>query len=404
MGFTGSSGTCTTLRPCFLSRAAGLAVAEATGPAVRCARALQRGVPPKRDERRSRDPRLAARTAEGLRGERDVRSTSWLAGPDHCPPRPSGPARAVPRGPRGSADRAARTPVKVNVRAPHDLGAVSPDCCLVRAARHRCRASSPGDFQRPPLHRYSRGVHSGPGIAAGPSGRGDQPRPRSALVVSHHLDGFLLLDLAGLLHPAADHGVHRVSARRETCFLAMHSCPPKPCSPPAATTTRLHEVTLDPSRFRVRAADEVSLACATSGAVGPRHRPRSFEPVRSPRALALLAFPSPAATTVARRSYPESRASRALLRRRVRCLLRRFQRCGPDAPMGLAEVPGRIRSPTACAARARLHAPSPEGAVAAVDASHTWFRRVDHAAACSKHQQERQRTLESVPSVRPPGR
>jgi hypothetical protein len=148
-----------------------------------------------------------------------------------------------------------------------------------------------------------------------------------------------------LLHPAADRGVHRVSARRETDFLAMHSCPPKPCSPPAATTTRPHEVSLDPSRFRGRTADEVSLACATPGAVGPRHRPRSFEPVRSPRALALLTFPSPAATTVARRSYPESRASRALLRRRVRCLRRRFQRCGPDAPMGLAEVPCRIRSP-----------------------------------------------------------
>jgi hypothetical protein len=47
-------------------------------------------------------------------------------------------------------------------------------------------------------------------------------------VVSHHLDGLLLLDLAGLLHPAADPGVHRVSARRETDLLAMLSRPSKP--------------------------------------------------------------------------------------------------------------------------------------------------------------------------------
>lgn len=40
---------------------------------------------------------------------------------------------------------------------------------------------------------------------------GCQARPRSVLVVSHHLDGFLLLDLAGVLHPASGHGVRRVS-------------------------------------------------------------------------------------------------------------------------------------------------------------------------------------------------
>jgi hypothetical protein len=34
---------------------------------------------------------------------------------------------------------------------------------------------------------------------------------RSALVVSHHLDGLLLTELAGLLHPASGHGVHCVS-------------------------------------------------------------------------------------------------------------------------------------------------------------------------------------------------
>jgi hypothetical protein len=34
---------------------------------------------------------------------------------------------------------------------------------------------------------------------------------RSALVVLHHLGGFLLRSFAGLLRPAADPGVHRVS-------------------------------------------------------------------------------------------------------------------------------------------------------------------------------------------------
>jgi hypothetical protein len=37
---------------------------------------------------------------------------------------------------------------------------------------------------------------------------------RSALVVSHHLDGFLHTRLAGLLRPATGHGVVSVSASR----------------------------------------------------------------------------------------------------------------------------------------------------------------------------------------------
>jgi hypothetical protein len=36
---------------------------------------------------------------------------------------------------------------------------------------------------------------------------------RAVLVVSHHLDGFLHPGVAGLLHPAADHGIRRVSPR-----------------------------------------------------------------------------------------------------------------------------------------------------------------------------------------------
>lgn len=52
--------------------------------------------------------------------------------------------------------------------------------------------------------------------ARGPgSGRRSQaPASRSVLVVSHHLDGFLRAEVAGLLRPARDHGVRRVSHRR----------------------------------------------------------------------------------------------------------------------------------------------------------------------------------------------
>jgi len=95
-----------------------------------------------------------------------------------------------------------------------------------------------------------------------PSARGGQPCARSVLVVSHHLDGFLLPQSAGLLHPAADPGVHRVSDttpltcwfrdfpsgalalqsfphthRRSspsptgTCLLAVTGCVPTPAGP-----------------------------------------------------------------------------------------------------------------------------------------------------------------------------
>jgi len=84
--------------------------------------------------------------------------------------------------PRGSVDRAARSAVKMNLRAPPDLGAVSPDDDLVRAARHRCRASSLGVVQRAPLHRGHRRVHSRSDVATRPSGQRYHPlsvfRPR----------------------------------------------------------------------------------------------------------------------------------------------------------------------------------------------------------------------------------
>jgi hypothetical protein len=64
-------------------------------------------------------------------------------------------------------------------------------------------------------------------VSAAPSGNDSRSLPRSALVVSHHLGSFLLSDGAGLLHPAPDPGVHRVSVRRETGILTVRSCPSK---------------------------------------------------------------------------------------------------------------------------------------------------------------------------------
>lgn len=54
-----------------------------------------------------------------------------------------------------------------------------------------------------------------PGHLSDPLGAAYQDRTsRSALVVSHHLDGFLHTRLAGLLRPATGHGVVSVSAYR----------------------------------------------------------------------------------------------------------------------------------------------------------------------------------------------
>jgi hypothetical protein len=53
-----------------------------------------------------------------------------------------------------------------------------------------------------------------PGCPGAPFGPTAPPvQPRSALVVLHHLDGFLRAKFAGLLHPAAGRGVRRVSRK-----------------------------------------------------------------------------------------------------------------------------------------------------------------------------------------------
>jgi hypothetical protein len=137
-------------------------------------------------------------------------------------------------------------------------------------------------------------------------------------VVSHHLDGFLLLDPAAVLQAAADPGVHRVSFRRETEFPAMLLPPSEAFPPPTATGPR--------NEFRTP--------------VGSRHRFDRFRPSRSPRTLPSHPFPSPArASTVSRRlGHGGGRGLKALLHRRVRCALGRFQPTAPGAPLGLTNL------------------------------------------------------------------
>jgi hypothetical protein len=72
------------------------------------------------------------------------------------------------------------------------------------------------------------GVHS---CATCPPRFGSRGPPRkscSVHVVFHHLDGFLRLEFAGLLHPAADHEVRRVSC----------SCRPEPAGEGGSVRSR----------------------------------------------------------------------------------------------------------------------------------------------------------------------
>ena len=71
-------------------------------------------------------------------------------------------------------------------------------------------------------------------------GEGCHTLPRSAPVVSHHLDGLLLFELAGLFHPAADPGFATFRPVRENqlprnAILPFEAFPPptaRPVSPP----------------------------------------------------------------------------------------------------------------------------------------------------------------------------
>lgn len=110
---------------------------------------------------------------------------------------------------------------------------------------------------------------------------------------------------AGLLHPAPDHGVRPVSGL---------SFDPRLTAPASAST---------PPRRRGSHPSELS----------PRQQPY--------RVTATLAFSSFAAHQS--RQAGDSRDLKALLRRRVRCVVRRFQRPPPDALLGFAPLQGPPR-------------------------------------------------------------
>jgi len=73
--------------------------------------------------------------------------------------------------------------------------------------------TSRSSFQRSPLHSIrSRGVHTYLHVTVPASETGCQPTSRSIFVVSHHLDGLLLLDPLRILHRSSSHGVRGVSS------------------------------------------------------------------------------------------------------------------------------------------------------------------------------------------------
>jgi hypothetical protein len=98
----------------------------------------------------------------------------------------------------GGADIASRLAPRPDFRAPYHPS-TDPE------ARRRCQRRIPGD-----CHRASTPAR----IAARFGPEEPSSRSRSVLVVSHHLDGFLRSEVAGLLHPAAGHGVRCVSGSR----------------------------------------------------------------------------------------------------------------------------------------------------------------------------------------------
>jgi hypothetical protein len=145
--------------------------------------------------------------------------------------------------------------------------------------------------------------------------------PRAAPVVFHHLDGFLLLDLATLLQIAADPGVQLVSFCRETEFPALHLLPFEAFPPPTATATETNP-----------------------GLRGPASPIGAFSAPPVHREPCPLTLSLPLAIRDGKPPHPsiESRGLRALLHRRVRCALGRFQPFTPGAPLGLSDSPAPL--------------------------------------------------------------
>ena len=132
-------------------------------------------------------------------------------------------------------------------------GAVSPS--TDPAPRRRCQRRDPGD-----CHRAST-----PARIAARFGPGEpSPGSCSVLVVSHHLDGFLRSEDAGLLHPAAGHGVRCVSGSRIPGSAAVLW--PEPVPQAGGPTSSPQRISHPPKE--------------SSPAAAPRHRGRCPRAVR----------------------------------------------------------------------------------------------------------------------------
>jgi hypothetical protein len=90
-----------------------------------------------------------------------------------------------------------------------------PQLALRVPARPFDRADRRSPESRHPSTDIPSSVHSRTRLPARASASREPPsKSCSVPVVSHHLDGFLRSEVAGLLHPAAGHGVRRVSCHR----------------------------------------------------------------------------------------------------------------------------------------------------------------------------------------------
>jgi hypothetical protein len=273
-------------------------------------------------------PRHAATsTGATCGGKNSGRSCGSLA-VHCCPPRSwSTSPRSDPRGPSTGPLTCIRTQVRATLltlaptfptrSGPCDPAAMpgflSWGCPKIAPPSYRIPESA---FPEPP-----RGVSFGMGMPI--------PTLRAVLVVSHHLDGLFLRNVAALLRAAADPGVHGVSSCRETGF-------------PAVLLAALRSL---PSADSC-GSDKTNLVRAA----GPRHRTDRLRSPRSPRTLPSRPFPlSVAAASSSRRGFPRRAAPCGFPPEALRPHLP-GEECGPQ---GLAPSSGPLLARTFPSARAR---------------------------------------------------
>jgi len=123
------------------------------------------------------------------------------------------------------------------------------------------------------------------------------PQSRSTLVVSHHLDGFLRPEVAGLLHPAASHEVRRVSCHRPSergtarsavlfgvgrAFPAARFTPLEELPPTAAVPHRCGRCPLAVPSFQLGFVARSRCRFQVSKLRGSERRLRGFPPLSGP--------------------------------------------------------------------------------------------------------------------------